>query len=73
MNNMTSKEEKEYRQGIYDHFYLGKHRGIDVAIEKACDWIPRNIYEYFVRDRGKLYFAERDFIDDFRKEMEELY
>ena len=72
MNNMTSKEERAYRQSIFDNFYLGKHRGIDVAIKKACDWIPRNIYKYFVKDRG-IYFAERDFIDDFRKEMEELY
>lgn len=52
-------DEANYKQGYHD------------AIEKACEWIKEN-FEYYVDvEVSSYYIYDKQFVEDFRKAMEE--
>lgn len=49
---------------------LAFEKGVNFAIEKACEWLKENIYHRVYECGDKLGFPTADFIKEFRKAME---
>jgi len=81
LEQIDKAQEQAYRQmcaddpdNQYSHpesFRWGFERGVEWAdktmIEKACDWLDNNLLKYW----GQRTTDPTDFINDFKKAMEE--
>ena len=64
--------EVDYKSSAaYDGFVMGAKWADKTMIEKACEWIKENFECYVGADVSPYYIYEDDFVEDFRKAMEE--
>ena len=49
----------------------GYEEGCKTMIDKACEWIKENFASYIGADVSPYYIYDDEFVDDFRKAMEE--
>lgn len=66
----VKEDELQNREpDIYDieDAYIG---GYEEAVEKAAKWLKSNTYSMFIKSCS-LYDAIKEFVDEFKKEMED--